>query len=45
VATGNFVLLVIIGWAYSHPRHTLRFFSWLSRGRIKVPPEEEPVIR
>ena len=45
VATANFVVLILIGWAYSHQRQTLRFLAWLSRGRIKVPPEEEPALR
>lgn len=38
---GNFVLLVVIGWMYSHPRETRRFFRWISRGRIRGPGEEE----
>jgi hypothetical protein len=43
VATGNFILFIIIGWAYSHPRQTQRFIQWVSRGRIRAPREEEPL--
>jgi hypothetical protein len=39
-ALGNFVVLVIIGIAYSHRRETRRFFQWISRGRFRVPPED-----
>jgi len=41
VATANFVILVMIGLAYSHRSATMRFISRLSGGRLKVPPEEE----
>lgn len=40
-ALGNFVILVVIGWMYSHPRETHRFFRWISRGRYRIPPEDE----
>jgi hypothetical protein len=40
-AIGNFVVLVIIGWMYSHRAETYRFFRWISRGRFRSPPEEE----
>jgi hypothetical protein len=40
-AMGNFVVLVIIGWMYSHRRETYRFFQWISRGRFKAPREDE----
>ena len=39
-ALGNFVVLVIIGIAYSHRRETRRFIQWISRGRFRVPPED-----
>jgi hypothetical protein len=45
VATGNFVLFILIGWAYSHPRQTQRFIEWISRGRVKAPREEEGALR
>ena len=35
-----FVILVIIGWMYSHRRETFRFFQWITRGRFRAPPEE-----
>jgi N-acetylneuraminic acid mutarotase len=41
VVAATFVLLVIIGWLYSHPGHARRFFVWVSRGRIRGPIEEE----
>jgi hypothetical protein len=40
-ALGNFVILVIIGWCFSHKRETFRFFEWISRGRFRAPPEDE----
>jgi len=40
-ALGNFVILVIIGWMYSHPPETFRFFRWITRGRFRPPPEDE----
>jgi hypothetical protein len=44
-AIGNFVILVIIGWMYSHKRETFRFFEWISRGRFRAPaPEEDYVV-
>jgi hypothetical protein len=41
VATANFVILVIIGIALSRPESSRRLISRLSRGRLKMPPEEE----
>lgn len=41
VGAGTFTLLVVIGWAYSHPGHTRRFIVWVSRGRIRAPIEQE----
>ncbi len=40
-AMGNFVLLVVIGWMYSHKRETFRFFQWVTRGRFRAPPDED----
>jgi hypothetical protein len=40
-ALGNFVILVIIGWMYSHRRESFRFFEWISRGRFRAPREDE----
>lgn len=37
---GNFVLLVIVGIAYSHPKGTRRFLAWVTRGRFRVPQED-----
>jgi hypothetical protein len=37
----NFVILILIGIAYSHQAATKRVFVWLSRGRLKMPPDEE----
>jgi hypothetical protein len=41
VALGDLVLLILIGIAFSHRRATLRLIERLSRGRFRVPPEEE----
>jgi N-acetylneuraminic acid mutarotase len=40
-ALGNFTLLVVIGYMYSHKKDTYRFFKWISRGRFKPPPEDD----
>jgi hypothetical protein len=40
-ALGNFVILVIIGWMFSHRRESFRFFEWISRGRFRAPREDE----
>ena len=40
-ALGDFVILVIIAWCFSHRRETFRFMQWISRGRFKAPPEDE----
>ena len=40
-AGGNFVILIIIAWMYSHKRESFRFFQWISRGRFRAPPEDE----
>jgi hypothetical protein len=40
-ATLNFVVLVILGIAFSRPESSRRVISRLSRGRLAMPPEEE----
>ena len=40
-ALGDFVLLVIIGWMYSHKPETFRFFRFITRGRFRPPPEDD----
>ena len=40
-ALGDFVILVIIGWMYSHKPETFRFFRFITRGRFRPPPEDE----
>ncbi len=40
-ALGNFVILVAIGYMYSHKKDTYRLFKWISRGRFRPPPEDE----
>lgn len=40
-ALGNFVLLVVIAWMYSHKAETFRFFRWITRGRFRPPPEDD----
>ena len=37
----NFVILVLIGIAFSHQAATKRIFVRLSGGRLKMPPDEE----
>lgn len=39
--TGNLVLLIVVGWAFSHRAESYRFMSWASRGRFRAPPDEE----
>jgi hypothetical protein len=39
--TTLFVVLLLIGVAYSHPRGTMRLIERLSRGRFRAPPEED----
>ena len=45
IGTGNFVLMIVVGWAYSHPRQTERFVEWVSRGRFRARREEEELYR
>lgn len=44
VGTVNFVILILVGWAYSHRRQTFRFFERISRGRFRAPPEDEYIV-
>ena len=37
----NFILLILIGLAYSHQAQTKRLAERLSRGRYRAPPEDE----
>ena len=32
-ALGNFVILTVIAWMFSHRRASFRFFEWITRGR------------
>ncbi len=41
VGIANFVILILIGLAYSHRAATLRFIERLSRGRFRAPREDE----
>jgi hypothetical protein len=41
VGMTNFVILIIIGVAFSRPEASRRVLSKLSRGHLKVPPEDE----
>jgi hypothetical protein len=43
VGTVNFIVLIIIALFLSRPRAAHRVIAWLSRGRLKVPPEDEYV--
>jgi hypothetical protein len=40
-ALGDFVILVIIGWMYSHKPETFRFFRFVTRGRFRPPPQDD----
>ena len=37
----NFAILILIGWAFSHRRQTMRLMERLSRGRFRAPPEDD----
>jgi len=43
-AGGNFVILIVIAWMYSHKRESFRFFEWISRGRFRAPPEDDYAV-
>jgi hypothetical protein len=38
---GDLILLIIIGWMFSHRRQSYKFFQWITRGRFRAPPEDE----
>jgi N-acetylneuraminic acid mutarotase len=37
----NFTILVLLAWAFSHPRQSRRFLERVSRGRYRAPREED----
>jgi hypothetical protein len=41
VVGATFILLIVIGWMYSHKPESYRFFRWISRGRFRPPPQDE----
>ncbi len=41
VGGGDLVLLIIIGWMFSHRPQSYRFFQWITRGRFRAPPKDE----
>jgi hypothetical protein len=41
VGTANFVILILIGLAFSHRRTTMRLIERVSRGRFRAPRDEE----
>lgn len=41
VGTGNLVILILIGIAYSHRRQTMVLIERISRGRFRAPPDED----
>ncbi|HVM30326.1 MAG TPA: hypothetical protein VM305_06110 [Candidatus Limnocylindrales bacterium] len=43
--TTLFIVLLIVGFAYSHPRGTMRAIERVSRGRFRAPPEDEDRAR
>jgi N-acetylneuraminic acid mutarotase len=40
-ALGNLFLLIGVGWMYSHKAETFRFFRFVTRGRFRIPPEDD----
>jgi hypothetical protein len=42
-ALGNFVILIVVAWMFSHKRQSFRFFEWITRGRFRAPREDEYV--
>jgi hypothetical protein len=40
-ALGNLFILIGIGWMYSHKPETFRFFRFMTRGRFRIPPEDD----
>ncbi len=41
VGMTNFVLLVLVAWAFSHPVQTRRFLSRVTKGRVRAPREDD----
>jgi hypothetical protein len=41
VATGNFIILILVGLAFSHRKGTMRVIERVSRGRFRAPRDEE----
>jgi hypothetical protein len=41
----NFTILVLLAWAFSHPRQSRRFLERVSRGRYRAPREEDDYFR
>ncbi len=42
-AMGNFAILVVVAWMFSHRRESFRFFEWITRGRFRAPRDDEYV--
>ncbi len=42
-AMGNFVILAVVAWMFSHRRQSLRFLQRITRGRFRAPREDEYV--
>jgi hypothetical protein len=40
-ALGNLFLLIGVGWMYSHKNETFRFFRFVTRGRFRIPAEDD----
>ncbi len=38
---GDLILLIIIGWMFSHRRQSYKFFQWITRGRFRAPPQDD----
>jgi hypothetical protein len=41
----NFTILVLLAFAFSHPRQARRFLERVTRGRYRAPPEEDDYFR
>jgi hypothetical protein len=41
----NFTILVLLAFAFSHPRQSRRFLERVTRGRYRAPPEEDDYFR
>ena len=38
---GDLILLILIGWMFSHRRQSYKFFQWITRGLFRAPPEDD----